>query len=285
MSAMDLTHHLSVPASLDDTWAVFAQPQRLAPCFPGATVVNADGDDFTGSIKVKLGPLALVYEGAGRYVKRDVAARRLEIEFQGADKRGHGAAEGTVIAAFTAKGDTTEIEVHTDLRITGKPEQFGPSVLTDVNDRVLDQFANCISSRFADGSLLAAEPDITEFVDESDAATIDFSTAPAEVPAESDSGSGEQTRGDLAPGSASSPPVSNVEARPVPNAATPKPAPRPAEQPSAWVPATNFAETDFDTLRRVITPLLKRYWPFLGGAGLAAFVAGRIGAARKKKRR
>ncbi len=269
MARMDLTHHISVPASLDDTWAVFARPERLAPCFPGATVTAADGDDFTGSIKIKLGPLALVYEGAGRYVKRDVDLRRLEIEFRGEDRRGHGAAESTVIAAFTAAGGATEIEVSSDLTITGKPQQFGSSVLSDANDRLLDQFASCIAGRFADGSIHESDPELEPTVEApTGKAQVDAVQLPAEVPGEPRRGPSES-----APSLAST----AVAARRAPAPA------RVAEGPPVWVPARNLAEPDFAVLSRVLPPLLKRYWPFLGGAGAAAFVVSKLAAGKKTK--
>ena len=32
---------------------------------PGATLDRVDGDSFTGTMKVKLGPIVLLYKGAG----------------------------------------------------------------------------------------------------------------------------------------------------------------------------------------------------------------------------
>ena len=72
---MDLTHRFSVPAHIDEAWNAFNNPEELAPCFPGATIDSIEGDEFTGSVKIKLGPVALVYNGSGRYVERnDVTA-------------------------------------------------------------------------------------------------------------------------------------------------------------------------------------------------------------------
>jgi carbon monoxide dehydrogenase subunit G len=68
---MELEHQFTVPASVEVTWAAFNDPGRVAPCFPGATLISVDGDEFTGSAKVKLGPIALQYNGTGRYVERD----------------------------------------------------------------------------------------------------------------------------------------------------------------------------------------------------------------------
>ena len=64
---MDLTHRFSVPAGMDEAWNAFNNLDELAPCFPGATITSTEGDEFAGSVKIKLGPMALVYNGSGRY--------------------------------------------------------------------------------------------------------------------------------------------------------------------------------------------------------------------------
>ena len=148
---MDLTHRFSVPAGIDEAWNAFNNPDELAPCFPGATITSTEGDEFAGSVKIKLGPMALVYNGSGRYVERNDAERRVVIEARGKDKRGNGTATAKITALFTEGGEQTEVEVLTDLAITGKPAQFGRGVISDVSDKLLDQFLNCVSGRFAEG--------------------------------------------------------------------------------------------------------------------------------------
>ena len=149
---MDLTHRFTVPARLDEAWQAFNDLEGLAPCFPGATISHVEGDEFSGSVKVKLGPIALLYNGTGRYAERDDAAHRVVIEARGKDKRGNGTATATVTASFADQGEQTEVEVLTDLAITGKPAQFGRGVISEVSDKLLEQFVTCVSGRFADGS-------------------------------------------------------------------------------------------------------------------------------------
>ena len=95
---MELEHQFTVPASVEETWAAFNDPEVVAPCFPGATLISVDGDQFTGSAKIKLGPIAMQYNGTGTYVQRDEQARRAVIEAMGRDKRGNGTANATVTA-------------------------------------------------------------------------------------------------------------------------------------------------------------------------------------------
>ena len=151
---MELTHDFTVPASVDDAWATFMDLERVGSCFPGATVTSVDESGFAGTVKVKLGPIALQYAGTGQFLERDDAAHRAVIEAKGKDKRGNGTAGATVTVQLAPSGEGTRIDVTTDLSITGKPAQFGRGVMQDVSDKLLQQFVQCIEGQFA-----AAEPE------------------------------------------------------------------------------------------------------------------------------
>ena len=144
---MDLKHSFSVPASIDETWAAFQDIESVAECFPGAQVTSVEGDSFEGTCKVKLGPIALVYKGSGHFVEKDEATHRMVIEAKGKDKRGNGTAGATVTATLVDSGESTEVEVVTDLAITGKPAQFGRGVMQDVSDKLLGLFVDCLQDK------------------------------------------------------------------------------------------------------------------------------------------
>ena len=146
---MDLTHEFTVPTSVDETWSHFQDIASVAECFPGATVTSIDGDTFSGSVKVKLGPIALVYNGSGTFVEKDESGHRFVVEAKGKDKRGNGTAGARVTLTMASAGDRTEVEVVTDLSITGKPAQFGRGVMQDVSDKLLGQFVDCLEQRLS----------------------------------------------------------------------------------------------------------------------------------------
>jgi carbon monoxide dehydrogenase subunit G len=157
---VDLTHRFTVPASVEETWAAFNDIESVASCFPGATVSSVEGEEFKGSCKVKLGPIALVYSGAGRFVERDETGHRFVVDAKGKDKRGNGTAGATVTATLSpAASGATEVEVNTDLAITGKPAQFGRGVIQDVSDKLLQQFVDCLESKVGAADVEAA-PDV-----------------------------------------------------------------------------------------------------------------------------
>ncbi|WP_427894784.1 SRPBCC family protein [Kribbella sp. GL6] len=144
---MKLEHKFVVPAPVDESWAAFNDLERVVPCFPGATLTTYEGDDFTGTCQVKLGPVSLQYSGTGTFVERDESAHRAVIEAKGKDRRGNGTATARVTAHLTESGTSTEVTVDTDLTITGRPAQFGRGLIQDVSNKLLDQFTTCLTTK------------------------------------------------------------------------------------------------------------------------------------------
>lgn len=144
---MQLEHTLSVPAPVEEVWTALLNPEKVAPCMPGATLTGVDGDTFTGTVKVKLGPVALTFKGTGAYVEKDENARRAVIEANAKDTRGNGTVAATITVVLTGDGDRTDGTVKTDMKITGKPAQFGRGMISDVGGKILEQFADCLSKK------------------------------------------------------------------------------------------------------------------------------------------
>jgi len=146
---VELQHSFSVPVDVDRAWAVLVDIEQVAPCMPGAALDTVDGDEFTGSVKVRLGPIGITYKGKARFVAKDQVAHRAVIDAQGKDARGNGTASATVTATLHPQDDGTRVEVNTDLAITGKPAQFGRGVMVDVGNKLIGQFADCLAGKLA----------------------------------------------------------------------------------------------------------------------------------------
>ena len=254
---MDLTHSFTVPASLDETWRAFLDIEDVAGCFPGATVTSVEGDDFQGTCKVKLGPISLLYTGSGSFLERDEAAHRFVLEAKGKDKRGNGTAGATVTAVMTeAAAKSTDVEVKTNLSITGKPAQFGRGVIQDVSDKLLQQFMVCLESKV--GAPAPAPAEAAAGAPAEGAAAGAPAAAPKPVPAE-------------APGGAAAAGVAGAAGAAAGAAAAPAaPVGAAAEKaPAAATEALDLGAT-------VLPILLKNYWKQLAGAALVLFVLWRL---------
>jgi uncharacterized protein len=180
---MRLEHSFTVPVPVETAWQALLDPARVAPCFPGATLTGIDGPEFSGTVKVRLGPVSLLYKGTGRFASVDEAARRLILEATGKDSRGNGTASATVAATLSpgslsgvgagsgvSPGDSTTVGVVTDLTITGRPAQLGRGLVNEVGSKILDAFAGCLATELA-GSADAPAP----------ASSIGLSPEPAQV--------------------------------------------------------------------------------------------------------
>lgn len=148
---MELEHQFTVPVPVHQAWDVLLDVERVAPCMPGATVESVDGDNFTGKVKVKVGPITVSYSGAASFVEKDADARRVVVEAKGKETRGAGTAAATVTAQLAEADAGTKVDVKTDLAITGRPAQFGRGVMDDVGNKLLGQFADCLAGQLSAG--------------------------------------------------------------------------------------------------------------------------------------
>jgi carbon monoxide dehydrogenase subunit G len=144
-----LDHEFTVPAPIGEVWQAVVDPERVAPCMPGATLTKVEGDKFSGTVKVKLGPISLLYKGNGEFLEKDDAAHKVTIKASGKDSRGSGTAAATVTLTLTEAEGGTHGSVATDLSITGKPAQFGRGLISEVGGKILDTFAGCLSGKLA----------------------------------------------------------------------------------------------------------------------------------------
>jgi uncharacterized protein len=141
--AIELDNSFTVPVPPEQAWDVLLDVERIAPCMPGASVTSVEGDEIEGQVKVKLGPLSLTYKGTAKFTDKNEASRTISIEATGKETRGSGTASATVQANLTP-GDgagQTLVSIHTSLNVTGKPAQFGRSLLPEVSGKLIQQFA------------------------------------------------------------------------------------------------------------------------------------------------
>jgi carbon monoxide dehydrogenase subunit G len=156
---MQLEYEFTVPVPASHAWTVLLDLERVVPCLPGAALTSYDGEAFAGTVRVKLGPVNLTYQGKGRFVARDEDAGRVVIEASGREARGAGtaAATATMTLRSTADAASTIVTVSADLSVTGRPAQFGRGMIADVGGRLVSQFADCLGERLAESEPPAAD--------------------------------------------------------------------------------------------------------------------------------
>lgn len=262
---MDLSHQFTVPVSVDETWLAFNDLERVAPCFPGATLTSWEGDAFAGTVKVKLGPISMQYSGTGTWKERDESAKRAVIEARGKDKRGNGTASATVTAQLTPDGSGTAVSVRTDLSVTGKPAQFGRGVMQDVSDKLLGQFVTCLTEQLSGLGDSAADDDgvaTTAGSAEATGATTDSPGEPSGSPTDAKAPSGRPVpaaTGSVAD-SGGGQPSGTAQAAPSPGHTSSRPS------------AAHTPEVQLDLMSTVLPVLARRYAAPAAGVLVALLV-------------
>ncbi|MFG2550945.1 SRPBCC family protein [Streptomyces sp. NPDC048581] len=164
---MELHHEFTVPVPVDEAWRTLLDIEHVAPCMPGASVEEYDGKTVTGAVKVKVGPITVTYKGTAVFEDQDETAHRMVLLASGRETHGQGTARATMTGTLSEHDGGTAVSVRTDLTVTGRPAQFGRGVMAEVGDRLVGQFAACLSERLAEpaGSAAVAEEQPDEPLD------------------------------------------------------------------------------------------------------------------------
>lgn len=144
---MKLSNDITVPAPIEEAWELMLDVERVAPCLPGASIEESDGDEYKGSMKVKIGPIVSQFEGTLKIEEADEEARRAVMSAKARDSRGKGSANATITSTLEPAEEGTRVTVETDLRVTGPAASFGRGVMEDVSAMLMTQFADCLATK------------------------------------------------------------------------------------------------------------------------------------------
>jgi carbon monoxide dehydrogenase subunit G len=162
---MQFENQFSVNAPIADVWAVLLDVERVAPCLPGAKVIEQTGDDaYVVGMRVKVGPITMEYKGNVEIVEKDEAAHRAVLSGSGREVRGQGAAEATAEMTLTDEGGATVATVKTDVKLSGRMASMGQGVIADVSKKLVNTFSENLQAMMAPaavGAVAAAEPEAT----------------------------------------------------------------------------------------------------------------------------
>ena len=103
-----------------------------------------------GRLKIKLGPIRMTYMGTATIVEKDEVRHRARIEATGNAGGSTSTAAMMVTATATELApNKTAVDLVTTLSLTGRPAQFGRGVMVDVGNKLIGQFADCVSNKLA----------------------------------------------------------------------------------------------------------------------------------------
>ena len=175
---MRIENDMHVSASMEEAWALLTDIPAIAPCLPGAKLIDQDGDTYEGTMKVKVGPIVAEYSGTATVVEMNETDRTVKLTASGRDKRGAGNASADIFASMVEDDGGTTVSIATDLKVAGKVAQFGRGAMADISKKLLGQFAECIEAKLQQADVVdeaETEPETVE-------APNDEAEAPAHEP-------------------------------------------------------------------------------------------------------
>ena len=146
---MKIANEFTVSAPIEQAWEVLSNLEQVVPLMPGAALVGREGDDYLGTVKVKVGPVTSEFTGKVHFVERSSDQHRAVIDGKGKEARGTGNAAATVTTQLHEAGERTRVTVDTDLKIVGKLAQFGSGMLQQVSEKLLSQFVDSLEAELA----------------------------------------------------------------------------------------------------------------------------------------
>jgi uncharacterized protein len=159
---MRFENEIEVAQPPKELFAFLTDVERVAPCLPGASIDGRDGDDYTGSMKVKVGPITGTYKGKMRFLEQDEDALRAVMSARAAEVNGQGDAEAKITTQIEEAGDeSSRIRMETDLQMRGRVAQFGRGAMEKISQRMFDEFARNLEREMSGGGG-APEPEPSE---------------------------------------------------------------------------------------------------------------------------
>ena len=149
---MEFENTFDVDAPIEEVWKTLLDVERVAPCVPGAEVLEQTGDDsYKVAIKVKVGPMSMTYNGAVEITDRDPVAHRAVMRARAKESRGQGTADADVTMVLAGENGKTAATVTTEVQLSGKAATMGQAVLQDVSRRLVETFAGNLQAMLAGG--------------------------------------------------------------------------------------------------------------------------------------
>jgi uncharacterized protein len=154
---MEFENTFVVDAPMEEVWDLLLDVERIAPCMPGAQVLEQTGDDaYKVAVKVKLGPMTMNYKGDVEIVEKDAESHMATMRAKAKEARGQGTASANMRMALKPAENGTEASILTEMQMSGKAAAMGQGIIKDVAATLTDTFAQNVAKLV---EAPAAEPD------------------------------------------------------------------------------------------------------------------------------
>jgi uncharacterized protein len=146
---MHFENEATLAAPKSTVWNFLMDVPNAATCVPGTEQVKQlDESNYSGVMKVRVGPISLALSGTITVEERDEAAGRASMSAQASDRRVGGAvnAKVTMTVSESAPGQT-HLTVVTDANVLGKLGEFGQPVIRKKSEQIMQQFVSNVQKQ------------------------------------------------------------------------------------------------------------------------------------------
>ena len=128
-------------------WATILDPEVIAGCMPGCQALTPLGDDqYEASLNVGVGSIKASYKAKITLADQTPpTSYKLKVEGRGSP----GFVQGEALISLLENGDKTTIQVDGDAQVGGTIARVGQRLLGTVNQRMMDNFFNCLKESVA----------------------------------------------------------------------------------------------------------------------------------------
>lgn len=143
---MKLEHQLSMNATPEQAWTVLMDVPRIVPCMPGAELVETVAENrWKALMRVKLGPMLLLFDVDLERTVVDEVNRRVELKAAARETRNRGRVKATIESVLSeSDGSDVTVTMVTDLTLQGAVAQYGAGIVRDVSEELVRSFASSL---------------------------------------------------------------------------------------------------------------------------------------------
>ena len=146
---MKFTQSCTITADRQTVWDFLMNMQNVANCLAGVQALRPiDADTYEGTLRVKVGPVSLTFQGTVHVETRDREQWHGAVRAEARDHKLGGGVQAHMDMNLLEKSPAeTEMQVALETHILGKIGEFGQPVIRKKTATMLQDFATQVSQQ------------------------------------------------------------------------------------------------------------------------------------------
>ena len=148
---MKLENRCLVPADRETAWQLVMDLPRVAPCVPGLSALQAEGEGrFTGTLQAQAGPMRVNLSGSVRLMSQNAQQGEAQFLLEAADRRIGGSVRTALTLRLTPTDDgQTDLTIATDTAFMGALGTLGQPIIRRKAAATVEEFARNLAGLVA----------------------------------------------------------------------------------------------------------------------------------------